>query len=99
MKGGETVTVYFLTKQGVSDGYAYWVRNPSGLSAPQSNIAFFGDFVDAYGVDMGDAIAGLQIMANEEVDIKPLEDISPSPRRGLGEIIYVLQRLSGQSRP
>jgi hypothetical protein len=94
LKGGETVTLYFMTKQGVSEGYPYWVHSPSGLSTPREDIPFFGDFVGEHGVDMGDAIAGLQTLTDTGMDIKALEDISPSPHRGMGEIVYVLQRLS-----
>jgi hypothetical protein len=99
LNGGETVTIYFMTKQGVSEGYPYWVHSPSGLSTPREEIPFFGDFVGAYGVDMGDAIAGLQTLTDTGIDIKTLHDISSAPRRGMGEIVYVLQRLSEKTRP
>jgi hypothetical protein len=99
LSGGQTVTIYFITKAGVSDGAAYRLYDPSGLSAPQIDIPFFGDFVGSYGVEVSDAVAGLQVLANEEVEIKAIEGISPTPRRGMGEIVYVLQRLSQVSRP
>jgi hypothetical protein len=99
LKGGETVTLYFLTEGGVSDGIVYRVFSPSGLSAPQSDLPMFGDFFGAYGVDMSDAVAGLQIMTSQDVDIKALEGISPSPSRGLDEIVFILKKLSGESRP
>ena len=77
---------------------AYRVLDAETIADILDTLPVFGDFAGAYGVDLDDALAGLAVFSGSSGSPKPVSGISPPPRRDMGEVIYVLQRLSGVER-
>ncbi len=94
LNGGEVLSLQYVTGQGIYKAENYRVVDPSGYASVQENIPMVGDFVGTYKVTIEDAIAAATLFSGRPVNIKPIESITPRPKRQMGEFIYILQRLS-----
>ncbi len=99
LSGGELLTVYEITPTGVFRDQAYRVFDPETVADITEDLPIFGDFAGAYGIGLDDALSGLALFAGIADGIKPVSGITPTPRRAMGEVIYVLQQITGIDGP
>jgi len=99
LSGGEILTVYSLTGNGLLLGDLFRVVDSSNLVSVTEDLPIFGDFTGPYGLELADAVTGLGVLTIVGTEMKEIQGIVPVPRRGVGEVIHVLTRLSAPTWP